>query len=408
MEDEQTPDSVIEKINKYERELSHTLPTTRHNLNNAYALPVGVAELINNPEMQRDVAIARNLTMILLVQAELLLSGKKMTPGQAKTIIFQELYPAIKDPSSLVGRTSDIAFREKVEHPEKIMDYENPHNPDIDNQAKMDYLEDKIQVLKAMRSLGVSSVVTDQIAELNISDLDFFRLSEIMSTINGPLVNKIKKDFAQNISQNTGDDFVPLCVEAVAGIPEILRETEPFIYEPLEDFVGTYQDIAKIKLQSIVGNYSEDKKPYIRFSREEEQTFPVRIKPGAFVAVLDNLLSNSIKYSPVYQDYQIGIDVRLKRSGDNVILSWQDRGLGLSPEDLPKIFVGEKVEDEATAGIVSTRLGLPDCKRIIENLGGQISAESAGRGQGTTINIALPIATETVSLEKVPELAVIN
>jgi len=105
--------------------------------------------------------------------------------------------------------------------------------------------------------------------------------------------------------------------------------------------------------------------------------------------VLSNLISNSIKYSPA----QTQIKIFSELLSDKLNLVVEDQGLGLSKEDLEKIF-GEfmTLSAKPTGGEVSTGLGLSVAKKLAEEMGGSIWAESEGKGKGSTFKIALPLA----------------
>ena len=105
--------------------------------------------------------------------------------------------------------------------------------------------------------------------------------------------------------------------------------------------------------------------------------------------ILSNLISNSIKYSPA--ETQIRIFSELLSGKLNLVV--EDQGLGLSEEDLKKIF-GEfmTLSAKPTGGEVATGLGLSVSKKLAEEMGGTIWAESEGKGKGSTFKIALPLA----------------
>jgi signal transduction histidine kinase len=100
--------------------------------------------------------------------------------------------------------------------------------------------------------------------------------------------------------------------------------------------------------------------------------------------VIENLFTNAIKYAP-----GAPIVVSLERNGENVLITFTDRGPGIDTESLPLIFDRfYRARNEKT--ITGTGLGLYICKQIIEAHRGKIWAESTP-GQGTTFFIELPI-----------------
>jgi signal transduction histidine kinase len=84
----------------------------------------------------------------------------------------------------------------------------------------------------------------------------------------------------------------------------------------------------------------------------------------------------------------------VNHESNNTIIRIADQGLGLSPEDLGRLFGRfQRLSAKPTAGESSTGLGLSIVKRIIDMHGGKVTAESAGPGQGSTFAVILP-ATE--------------
>ena len=102
--------------------------------------------------------------------------------------------------------------------------------------------------------------------------------------------------------------------------------------------------------------------------------------------VLLNLLSNAIKFT------QDGGRLRLLGRGEDggVRVEVIDTGIGIAPEDQPKLFQ-EFVQIDASASrhYEGTGLGLALCKRLVELHGGHIGCQSA-RGQGSTFWFTLP------------------
>ncbi len=79
-----------------------------------------------------------------------------------------------------------------------------------------------------------------------------------------------------------------------------------------------------------------------------------------------------------------GVRVQTRAANGRVVISIQDRGIGIAPEDMAHIF-----DPYFTTRRAGTGLGLPITKNIIEGLGGTITVSSR-RGEGTEIRIELP------------------
>ncbi len=103
-----------------------------------------------------------------------------------------------------------------------------------------------------------------------------------------------------------------------------------------------------------------------------------------------NLLSNATKYSK--DEKYIG--VVLRKNSTDVILSVEDRGVGIPKEELPKIF--EKFYRVGTAKTRETRgsgLGLALVKHIVKAHGGEVEISSEV-GRGSTFTITIPLEQE--------------
>lgn len=105
--------------------------------------------------------------------------------------------------------------------------------------------------------------------------------------------------------------------------------------------------------------------------------------------ILSNLISNSIKYSPAKT--QIKIFSELLSGKLNLVV--EDQGQGLTDDDLKNLFSEfMTLSAKPTGGEASSGLGLSVAKKLAEEMGGAIWAESKGKGQGSTFKIALPLA----------------
>jgi two-component system OmpR family sensor kinase len=115
--------------------------------------------------------------------------------------------------------------------------------------------------------------------------------------------------------------------------------------------------------------------------------------------VFSNLLSNAIKYSP--DGGLISVEVELEHPW--LVISVQDRGIGIPKVDLARLFERYQRGSNA-AGIVGTGLGLYFVKTVVELHGGQIAAENR-EGGGSCFRVKLPCRASLGDIGQLDEQA---
>lgn len=101
--------------------------------------------------------------------------------------------------------------------------------------------------------------------------------------------------------------------------------------------------------------------------------------------VVTNLVHNAIKFTPPGGEVAVQGSVE----GEEVVIAVHDTGVGISAEDLPRIFERFYKADRARSG-QGTGLGLAIAKHIVQAHGGRIWADSI-EGQGSSFYFSLPI-----------------
>ena len=113
---------------------------------------------------------------------------------------------------------------------------------------------------------------------------------------------------------------------------------------------------------------------------------PVHGDGDRLAQVITNLISNAIKYTP--RGGRVRVKTQINNGGVEVIVS--DSGIGLSKEDLPRIFERFYQVDKARGPRRGTGLGLAITREIVQAHGGTISATSAGKNHGSIFTVWLP------------------
>jgi len=117
---------------------------------------------------------------------------------------------------------------------------------------------------------------------------------------------------------------------------------------------------------------------------------PVSVDQMRIGQVLTNLVENATKFSP--QGSEITIEAKLESAGGQIIVSVADRGQGIAPELLDKVFDRFYQAESIVSGRKSgTGLGLSICRGIMEAHGEKIWAESKV-GEGSKFSFSLPVS----------------
>jgi two-component system, OmpR family, sensor kinase len=114
---------------------------------------------------------------------------------------------------------------------------------------------------------------------------------------------------------------------------------------------------------------------------------PIHVDPRLFRRVIDNLLENAHKYSP---DPDARIELAVARDGDAIAFEVRDHGIGITADDLPRVFTpffrGDRSRSREAGGV---GLGLTLARRIAAAPGGAIELSSTP-GAGTTVRVTVP------------------
>jgi signal transduction histidine kinase len=155
-----------------------------------------------------------------------------------------------------------------------------------------------------------------------------------------------------------------------------LLELNPLISEVVE----VYQSIAHSKQIQIVAELPE-------------QSQQVWLDANLFQRVLENLLSNAFKYSPVASTITVRAaypqqPVREGVSGLNLRLQVLDEGAGVPPEYRERIFEKYEIATLKKSGVPQVGLGLAFCKMVVEAHGGRIYVDD-NQPQGSIFTVEL-------------------
>lgn len=169
-------------------------------------------------------------------------------------------------------------------------------------------------------------------------------------------------------------DRLSLLIENVLESARLQSKTLPLRFQPLR-LDAVLRDVV-MRIRSRFKNIAIEM---------EIGSAPSMHGDGVRIAqVFENLFTNAIKYAP-----GAPIRITLNQEGENLLVSFKDRGPGIDSDALQLIFERfYRVRSEKT--VTGSGLGLYICRQIIQAHRGKIWAESTP-GEGTTFFIELPI-----------------
>ncbi|MCJ7435465.1 MAG: ATP-binding protein, partial [Anaerolineales bacterium] len=149
-------------------------------------------------------------------------------------------------------------------------------------------------------------------------------------------------------------------------------------------------DVCQASLQLTKG-MAQQKRQNIQVSPLTESVI-VRADARRLKQILVNLLGNAVKFTP--QDGELGLEIQTNASERKVRLTVWDKGIGIKPEDLRKLFKPFVQLDSSLAREYSgTGLGLSLVKRLVELHNGGIEVESVF-GEGSRFTVSLPWSSQ--------------
>ena len=230
-------------------------------------------------------------------------------------------------------------------------------------------------------------------------------------------LDQMKSDFVNMVAHELRSPLVSIrqinsvLLEGLAG--PLKEKQQEFVdrgkkkIDALLELINDLLDVAKIEagqyvqrqIPTDIGQIIEETVSLMG-PRAEEQAItlthsckdlkPVQADPKNMEEIFNNLISNAINYSPEGGR----VTVIAQGLGEYMEIKVQDTGVGIPPEELPKIFDKfYRVKNPKTRQVIGTGLGLAIVKGIVEAHQGTIEVESIV-DKGTTFRILLPVITD--------------
>jgi signal transduction histidine kinase len=170
-------------------------------------------------------------------------------------------------------------------------------------------------------------------------------------------------------------------------VTEVLDFAKPITFDYAESSIN---DICRASAAAAWAGDAESK-----VALELDASLPrIVTDPERLRAALVNIMTNArhaVQAAHPGENGSAAVIIRTRSNGNgHVIVSIRDRGVGIAPDDMARIF-----DPYFTTRRAGTGLGLPISKNIIEGMGGTL-AVSSERGVGTEIRIDLPLTPPEV------------
>jgi signal transduction histidine kinase len=162
-----------------------------------------------------------------------------------------------------------------------------------------------------------------------------------------------------------------------AGAFKLFVESNADLNPELKTVVATAETLIKDKSVKIVNQMDENLPPITGDKRRITQ-------------IMLNLVSNAAKFTE-----QGSITIRAQVQDDNILLSVEDTGPGIQPEDQQIVFEPFRQTENGLRVGSGTGLGLPISRRLAEAHGGKLWLES-DPGKGSQFHVLLPICSKTL------------
>ncbi|MGO9444272.1 MAG: PAS domain S-box protein [Thiobacillaceae bacterium] len=168
--------------------------------------------------------------------------------------------------------------------------------------------------------------------------------------------------------------------------------------------------LERIELATVLQHAVEASRPHVEHGRHTlnlslpPKSLCLRADPVRLTQVFTNLINNACKYS----EPGGSIHIRAECDGDDVVVKIMDSGIGIAPEQLPRLFeMFTQVETHSERAQRGLGIGLSLAHRLVAMHGGDIVARSEGRGRGSEFCVRLPATSDPAPrLERGPAKSV--
>jgi len=211
----------------------------------------------------------------------------------------------------------------------------------------------------------------------------------IAHEINNPLESVINLLYllGAKITDNEGRRFLATAEEELGRVAHIAKQTLGYYRETAAASPASLSDIAEHALTIYEPRCAA---MGISVRKLLDCRTKTVLRRGEMMQVISNLIANSINAMPAGGTLSVSVS-DATNTGDGVVLTVEDDGIGIAPKDLPKVFDAFFT----TRATIGTGIGLFVAKQFVEGHGGRIGIESSCESDrhGTTVRVFLPVHT---------------
>jgi signal transduction histidine kinase len=250
---------------------------------------------------------------------------------------------------------------------------------------------------KMQEALGDLAASNERLVHLNNEKNEFLGIAA--HDLKNPLT--VICGSAELLGMTTDPAFVRKLSETIGASTTRMRELIANLLDVNAIEQGKFtSNIERCDLSALVSQSVENNRPNavrkeISICVGQSEGTWAKADRGATLQILDNLISNAIKYSP--KKTSVHINVLPER--EHIMAAVRDEGPGISEADQKKLFQKfSRLSARPTAGESSTGLGLAIVKRLAEAMSGNVQCQSS-LGAGSTFMLRLPAWPRETSRE---------
>ncbi|MDP2923722.1 MAG: ATP-binding protein [Candidatus Omnitrophota bacterium] len=204
----------------------------------------------------------------------------------------------------------------------------------------------------------------------------------------------VKMEITEDLKNNIPQDKLNYLSDRLNRITGDLSRISKMIKAVREFSSQTKGEQVEMKFEEVLEGFSSIVEPQLKYEGiffEKEIELDIRLKANKIhlEEVLVNLATNAIHAVKHNNQKEKKITLKVYRnSAKTFMIEFKDNGYGIKPEFIEDIFLDFVTTKASTEG---TGIGLGRVRKIVENHGGKIWAQSDGEGKGATFLIELPL-----------------